>query len=418
MCAKKDPPPKQVNLPDIVGKGYGTFWRSKQRYRVIKGSRASKKSTTIALWIISKMMEYPEANTIVFRKAYASIANSCYKQLKWAVNRLGVEDYWEFKLNPLEAIYKPTGQRIYFRGLDDPLKVTSVTVDVGVLCWAWFEEAYEITREGDFDIIDESIRGKMPEGSGLFKSIIISFNPWNEKHWLKKRFFDYESDDILAITTNYMCNEWLDEADLKVFETMKKNNPRRYNVAGLGNWGISEGVIYNNWREEYFKLSDLKNVEWRYGLDFGYTNDPTAFISVAIDNANQIMYIWDENYEKGQSNKEIAAMLKGKNVEGKVIKCDSSEPKSIDELRAEGIRHATAAMKGNDSVNAGIQYIQNFEIVVHPRCPNFITEISNYCWDKDKFDRATNKPIDDFNHLMDAFRYAVEDMRRGNTWLY
>ena len=129
---------KQVSLPDIVGRGYGTFWRSKQRYRVIKGSRASKKSTTVALWIIVNMMAYPEANTIVFRKAYASMQNSCYKQLKWAVNRLGVDDFWEFKLNPLEAIYKPTGQRIYFRGLDDPLKVTSVTVDIGVLCWAWF----------------------------------------------------------------------------------------------------------------------------------------------------------------------------------------------------------------------------------------------------------------------------------------
>lgn len=129
---------KQVSLPDIVGKGYGTYWRSKQRYRVVKGSRASKKSTTTALWIIVNMMKYKEANTIVFRKAYSTMQNSCYKQLKWAVNRVGVEGYWEFKLNPLEAVYKPTGQRIYFRGLDDPLKVTSVTVDVGVLCWAWF----------------------------------------------------------------------------------------------------------------------------------------------------------------------------------------------------------------------------------------------------------------------------------------
>lgn len=407
---------KQVSLPDVIGKGYGTFWRSKQRYRVVKGSRASKKSTTIALWIIVNMMKYPEANTIVFRKAYASMQNSCYKQLKWAVNRLGVEQFWEFKLNPLEAIYKPTGQRIYFRGLDDPLKVTSVTVDVGVLCWAWFEEAYEITNEADFDIIDESIRGVMPEG--LFKSIIVSFNPWNEKHWLKRRFFDVEDPEILAITTNYKCNEWLDEADLKVFENMRKNNPRRYQVAGLGNWGISEGVIYDNWREEYFTKNDLAGLQLRFGLDFGYTNDPTALVCAAVDMKNMRIYIYDEYYETGMSNREIATMLNRKGLSKDLIVCDSAEPKSVDELRALGVRRATPALKGKDSVNAGIQFIQNFEIIVHPRCPNFITEISNYCWDKDKFGHTINKPIDDFNHLQDALRYALEGMRKGNTWIY
>ena len=407
---------KQVSLPDIVGKGYGTFWRSKQRYRVIKGSRASKKSTTIALWIIVNMMKYPEANTIVFRKAYASIQNSCYKQLKWAVNRLGVDDFWEFKLNPLEAIYKPTGQRIYFRGLDDPLKVTSVTVDIGVLCWAWFEEAYEITNEADFDIIDESIRGVMPDG--LFKSIIVSFNPWNEKHWLKRRFFDIEDPDVLAITTNYTCNEWLDDADLKVFETMRKNNPRRYQVAGLGNWGISEGVIYENWHEEYFTKNDISGLQFRFGLDFGYTNDPTALVCAAVDMKNMKLYIYDEWYETGMSNREIASMLNRKGLSKDLIICDSAEPKSVDELRALGIRRAQAALKGKDSINAGIQFIQNFEIIVHPRCPNFITEISNYCWDKDRFGHTINKPIDDFNHLQDALRYALEGMRKGNTWMY
>ena len=143
------------------------------------------------------------------------------------MHRLGVDEHWEFKLNPLEAMYKPTGQKIYFRGLDDPLKVTSITVDVGVLCWAWLEEAYEVMNEDDFNILDESIRGDVPDG--LFKQWTITFNPWNEKHWLKKRFFDNTDDQrILAITTNYLCNEWLDEDDIKVFEDMRIRNPRRY----------------------------------------------------------------------------------------------------------------------------------------------------------------------------------------------
>ena len=154
--------------------------------------------------------------------------------------------------------YKPTGQKIYFRGLDDPLKVTSITVDQGVLCWMWIEEAYEISSEDDFNMLDESIRGAIPEGSDLFKQITLTFNPWNEHHWLKKRFFDNPDDETLAMTTNYKCNEWLDKADLKVFETMRKQNPRRYNVAGLGDWGIVDGLVYENWKEEAFTLEQIR----------------------------------------------------------------------------------------------------------------------------------------------------------------
>lgn len=192
------------SLPEIVGKGYGTFWRFKGRYRVCKGSRASKKSKTTALWYITNMMKYPDANTLVVRKTYRTLKDSCFTELKWAIHRLGVDVFWDIKESPLEMTYKPTGQKIYFRGLDDPLKVTSITVDVGCLCWMWLEEAYEISSEDDFNMLDESIRGAVPEGSGLFKQITLTLNPWNEHHWIKKRFFDAKKDtDILAMTTNY-----------------------------------------------------------------------------------------------------------------------------------------------------------------------------------------------------------------------
>ena len=169
-------------------------------------------------------------------------------------------------MNPLEITYKPTGQKIYFRGLDDPLKVTSITVNVGSLCWLWIEEAYEINKEYDFDMLDESIRGKVEDG--LFKQITLTFNPWNEKHWLKKRFFDKKDDDILAMTTNYLCNEFLDKADLRVFEDMKTRNPRRYAVAGLGGWGIVEGLIFENWKEEAFDFvrAEVKKLIEKYPL--------------------------------------------------------------------------------------------------------------------------------------------------------
>ena len=410
---------RKINLKDVVGRGYGTFWRYKGRYRVCKGSRASKKSKTTALDFITKIMEHPQANLLVIRKVGATLKNSCYTELKWAVHRLGVDAWWRFTLSPLEATYLPTGQKIYFRGLDDPLKITSITVDVGCLCWMWIEEAYEIMKEEDFNMLDESIRGEVPEG--LYKQITITFNPWNEHHWLKKRFFDAPPDpDILAMTTNYLCNEWLDEADKRVFERMRIQNPRRYAVAGLGNWGIVDGLVYENWKEEAFDIDEVRKrpgMVSAFGLDFGYTNDPSTLFCGLLDKDNKRLFVFDEMYQKGLSNKAIFDTVTSMGYGKERITADSAEPKSIDELKGLGLR-VKAAKKGKDSIQNGIQWIQDLEIIIHPRCVNFLTEISNYTWDQDKFGNKLNVPIDDFNHLMDAMRYALEQYIAEKKWLY
>ena len=412
-----------VRLPEVVGRGYGTFWRYKGRYRVCKGSRASKKSKTTALWYITSMMEYPQANTLVVRKTFRTLKDSCFTELKWAIHRLGVDAYWDVKESPLEMTYKPTGQKIYFRGLDDPLKVTSITVDVGCLCWMWIEEAYEISSEDDFNMLDESIRGAVPEGSGLFKQITLTLNPWNEHHWIKKRFFDADpDDDILAMTTNYLCNEWLDKADLKVFETMRKQNPRRYKVAGLGEWGIVDGLVYENWEERLFSIEEVravKGIKTVFGLDFGYTNDPSALFCGFIDQESKTLWVFDEMYKSGMSNEAIAAEVVRMGFGKERITADCAEPKSIDRLRELGRKGIRKARKGKDSVNNGIDFLSDYRIIIHPRCANFITEISNYTWDTDKkTGRKLNRPIDDFNHLMDAMRYACEEIGRGDAFSF
>ena len=404
-----------------VGGGYNEYWKFKGRYRVCKGSRASKKSKTTALWYASWLNKkgFEKANLIVFRKTYRTIKNSCFTDLKWALNRLGVIDDWDITLSPLEMRRKSTGQVILFRGLDDPLKVTSITVENGYLCWAWFEEAYELTDEEAFKTLDESIRGTCP--APLFKQWTITFNPWNERHWLKKRFFDAPPDpDILAITTNYLCNEWLDEADMRMFEDMKRRNPRRYAVAGLGGWGIVDGLVYENWKEQEFDIDEIRKrpgVVSAFGLDYGYSNDPTALFCALLSKDTKQLFVFDEMYEKGMSNKRIADAIIGMGYGKERITADSAEPKSNDELKSLGLR-VKAAQKGKDSILNGIQWIQDLEIIVHPRCVNFITEISNYTWDRDKFNNKLNKPIDDFNHLLDAMRYALEQYIKGNTWKY
>lgn len=404
------------NIAKIVGKGYKAFWNYKGRYRVVKGSRGSKKSTTTALWIIYNMMKYPLANTLVVRRVFNTHKDSTWTQLKWAVNVLGVSHLWNFSKSPLEATYIPTGQKILFRGLDDPMSITSITVEHGYLCWAWFEEAFQIMNEDDFNKVDMSIRGELPQG--YFKQITLTFNPWSEKHWLKKRFFDAEDEDILALTTTYKVNEFLGDDDRAIFEKMKKNNPRRYKIEGLGDWGIAEGLVYENWEEldfDYKEISKRKIIVSTFGLDFGYTNDPTAFTALLVDDINKEIYIFDEHYQKAMTNLMIAEMIKYKGYSKEVIIADSAEPKSIDEIKRLGISRIKAAQKGKDSILNGIQYIQGYKIYIHPKCTNTIVEISNYVWDT-KEGVVINKPIDDYNHLMDGFRYAMEKVKKPK-WL-
>ena len=401
-----------VDIAELVGGGYGEFWRCKKRYRVVKGSRASKKSKTMALWLIFNLMKYPQANALVVRKVFGTLKNSCYSDLKWATDKLKVSNLWKFKSQPLEATFLPTGQKILFRGFDDPLKITSISVPHGALCWVWIEEAYELMDESAFNMLDESIRGIVP--NGLFKQITITMNPWNERHWIKSRFFDNkDNENIFTATTTYECNEWLDGNDYKLFIDMKKNNPRRYQTAGLGEWGVVDGLIYENWEEKEFNWRQLllenENLKTVFGLDFGYTNDPTAFFCGILDNENKKIYVFDEIYEKGLQNTKICSLITNKGFRKEKITADSAEPKSIDQLKGLGIDRIKGAKKGKDSINNGIQFIQDYKIIIHPKCVNFITEINNYSWEKDRFGKSLNKPIDDFNHLMDAMRYALEE---------
>ncbi len=398
---------RRVYLPDVVGKGYGAFWKWRGRYRVVKGSRASKKSKTTALWYIYNLMKHPAANLVVVRKVFRTLQNSCFSDLCWAIDRLGVSQYWKETKSPLEIVYIPTGQKILFVGLDDPLKITSLSVPRGVLCWAWIEEAYEVTSEEAFNRLDESIRGQLPKG--LFTQLTLTFNPWSSRHWLKKRFFDEESHQVLALTTDYRCNEFLSASDLALFEEMKKNK-KRYRVAGLGDWGIVEGLIYDNWTEKAFDIDALRKQEGinaAFGLDFGFTTDPAALWCGLVDKGKRLIYVFDELYEKGLTNQELYKAIEARGYAKEQITADSAEPKSIEELLRAGLTRVRKSRKGPDSIRHGIQQIQNFRIIVHPRCVNTLRELSLYAWAKDKFDEYTGKPEDDNNHLMDAMRYAL-----------
>ena len=404
-------PQREIYLPDVVGGGYHAFWYCRSRYRVVKGGKASKKSSTAALWFIYHMMKMPGANLLVVRNVCRTHYDSTYAQLRWAIRRLGAEALWKAGREPLELTYIPTGQRILFRGFDSADKLASTTVDKGSLCWVWVEEAYEIASEAAFDKLDMSApRGRVEPP--LFKQTTITFNPWSENHWLKKRFFDDPGPDTLALTTDYRCNEFLDSTDLQVFEEMRRRSPRQYAVAGLGQWGVADGLVFDRWRVEAFDPAALPpEAVHVFGLDYGYTNDPTAFIAAAALPGEKVLYIYDEHYEKRMLNSDIAAMVRAKGFAKERIRADSAEPKSNEELRRLGLTRLVAAAKGPDSVINGIARLQEYDMVVHPRCVHTAAELASYVWDRDRQGRALNRPRDEDNHLMDALRYAMEGIK-------
>jgi phage terminase large subunit len=255
-------------------------------------------------------------------------------------------------------------------------------------------------------MVDGSIRGAIP--APLFKQITGTMNPWNEKHWIKKRFFDVVDETAFTLRTDYRCNEFLDAADIKFFEEMKAKNPRRYQVEGLGNWGVAEGLIFDNWEERDFNVQQIikehPHIESAFGLDFGYTADPTGFVCSLIDLEKKEIFIFDEHCQKGMLNNEIADMIKYKGYAKENIIADSAEPKSIDEIKGYGIYCIEGARKGADSIANGIQFLQQFKIYVKPTCTGTILEFNNYAFDTNK----KNVPIDAYNHLIDPLRYSCE----------
>lgn len=403
----------EIKLSEIIGGGYDDFWSCEKRYRVLKGGKGSKKSATTALNFIYRLMKYEGSNLLVVRQVMNTHRDSTFAQLKWAQERLGVSHLWKNTVSPMEMVYTPTGQKIIFRGFDDVLKLASTTVPTGYLNFVWIEEAFEISLEADFDKLDLSVpRGNVEPP--LYKQTTLTFNPWSGTHWLKKRFFDTENGETATFSTNYLINEFLDDTDRAVFERMKRNNRRKYEVAGLGNWGISEGLVYENWKVGKKEISKEEQYKWKsfFGLDYGYTNDPTGFVAFAANPIDKELYIYREFCKRRMLNCDIAEEIKRLGFAKERIRADCAEPKSNDDLRRLGISRITPSVKGRDSILNGINAINEYKITVDPDCVNMIRELSSYVYDDNATENGKRMPKDSDNHLCDALRYAFEDVKR------
>ncbi len=400
-----------ISIKEQIGKGYNRFWNNKQFYRAIKGSRGSKKSKNTAVNYIHRIMKYSWSNLLVIRRYSNTNKQSTYTDLKWAANKLKVAHLFKFNESMPEITYIPTGQKILFRGLDDPLKITSISVDVGILCWVWFEEAYQFESMDAVDTVIESIRGSYDDQE-FFKQITLTFNPWSERHWLKREFFDVETKrrDVFSDTTTFRVNEWLDDVDRQRMEDLYRTNPRRARIVCDGEWGVAEGLVFDNFRvRDFDPIQKIKEIqETTHGMDYGFTNDPTTLVSSIVDLKKKEIWIYDEHYEKAMTTDDIYKMLSEKDLLRSSITGDSAEARLISELRSKGARRLHKSIKGKGSINQGILFLQGFKIYIHPSCEHTIEEFNTYTFTQDKEGKWINVPIDDNNHIIDALRYSME----------
>lgn len=419
-----------LSLKKIFGKGYKDVLETRKFYVVIRGGKGSKKSKTIALLLIMRMMMYPLANTVCIRKSYNALKDSMFTDMLWAMDRLKVTDWWEVRRSPMQLELKHTHQVVLFRGLDKAEKLGGLTVRHGYLCWMWVDEFYEITDEEEFIKAQMGLRGYMPPESGLWKQVFCTFNPWSEHCWIKKRFFDEPHDDVLAKVTTYKCNEWLADEDRQRYDDLYNTNPRIAKVICEGEWGIVEGLVYENWSIEAFDIDEIKqrpNVHEAYGLDFGFAVSYTAFSGCLIDPVSHELWVFEDSiYKQRMTTLDIAKAIEELGFADKRIVADCAQPKTIYELKAgvleeivdefgnnRVVRHSLpnieASLKGNDSVANGIARLQMYKIYVHPKCTNAIMEFSSYYYEKDSEGKYTGKPHKEFDHCLVAGTLVMTD---------
>lgn len=374
------------------------------------GSSSGKSVFVIGQRVVYRLLKGGH-NFLICRQTKTSLRSSVITEVKKVIEAWGLQEL--FKINKTDGtVTCRNGYQAAFVGLDDVEKLKSTAFEKGVLTDIIVEEATETERDTIKQLLKRQ-RGK--DKDGVKKSLTLLFNPILQTHWIYQDYFsklawaddqkEYISDRLTILKTTYKDNLHLDPDD--IYDLENEEDEYYYNVYTLGKWGILGDVIFTNW-----KMQDLSGMldqftNHRAGLDFGFSSDPAAMPVMHYDRMHKTLYIFDELYERGLTNQQLAKEIKDR-IGDKSVSCDSAEPKSIQELRNEGV-NARAAKKGKDSVNFGIQWLQGLDaIVIDSRCVNARREFSTYHWKKDKDGNSLRQPVDKNNHLIDASRYGLE----------
>ena len=400
----------QISISSIIAPKFYSLWKKAQDNKNdeiwMLGGRGSGKSSFASIFIVNGIVEDPEANAIIYRKVGETLRESVYTQIVWAINALGLGDWFRFKLSPLEIEYRPTGQRIMFRGSDKPEKSKGVKLVKGYFKYLWFEELTEFINMKEIRTIKASIL----RGTNLPTTTFYSYNPpmsainWvNEESLKQRRGRVYHKSTYLDLP-----QEWLGESFLLEARSLEQTNELQYKHMYLGDVTGTGAQVFNNLEIRRVKKADLSGMHIYSGLDFGFASDPDAFVRCAYSAKRRTLVIFSEFVKSGLQATELAAEVK-KRYRHEVITCDSAEPRSISTLRSNRI-NVVAARKGPDSIKHGMKWLQSrVKIIIDPeRCPYAAREFSAYEYDRDKADNILSRYPDKDNHTIDAVRYAME----------
>lgn len=400
-----------VKLTNLIAqpfyKIYNDIQKKKHTHYWLYGGRGSTKSSFISLMIILGIMQSSNTNAVVVRKIGLYIKDSVYEQLLWAIEQLGVSNLWQAKLSPMELIYIPTGQKILFRGADKPKKLKSTKVHTGYIRYIWYEECDEFQGMEEIRTINQSLM----RGGEVF-TVFYSYNPpQSQRSWVNKESLEHR-DDRLVHKSSYLevPKKWLGEQFIIEAEHLKNTNLRAYEHEYLGEVTGTGGEVFTNLSIESISDEIIKVFDNIHrGIDFGYAIDPFVYVVCHYDKKRKRLYIFDEIYKVGLSNRNAYELINNKVSYNNYIVCDSAEPKSLGELREYGLR-VIGAKKGADSIEYGIKSLQSLEqiIIDSRRCPHTSEEFYNYELERDNNGEFKANYPDKNNHTIDAIRYALE----------
>ena len=404
----------EVKLSNVIGPAFhflarDVFHHGHTHYD-LSGGRGSLKSSCVSIIVPLLVVANPWAHALVLRKVANTIRDSVYAQYMWAIGELGMAEYWEAKVSPMELIYKPTGQKIMFRGADDPMKIKSIKVPFGYIAITHFEEKDQFAGRAEIrTILQSTMRG----GSQFWN--FESYNPpISRDNWANKDSLEERSDRLCHKSTYLDAPpEWLGEQFIAEAEHLKQSDERAYQHEYLGIPVGNGGNVFENLELRDITDDEMKRFDRIFqGVDWGWFPDPFAFVRVHYDSARETIYILDEIYKNKLTNEESASEILKRGYKDAYITCDSAEPKSVADFRASGLP-AKEAVKGPGSVDYGMKWLQRRKIVIdRRRTPNAYNEFVNYEYERSKSGDIISGYPDENNHLIDATRYALERVLR------
>lgn len=361
------------------------------------GSAGSAKSYFITQKLIIRCCN-EKIKVLVCRRTGTTIRNTCFSLFKDILNKWKLTPYVKIRESDFNIKF-PNGSEIIFIGLDEETKLLSLN-NIGCI---FIEEAFEVPK----NIVEQlnlRLRGSTPN-----QQIIMAFNPISKHHWLYDFCEVNPPSSFIFTHSTYKDNPFLNAEYIAELEELYTRNPQKARVFADGEWGVnSDGLVFKNWKVREFDHVEIDG-QLMCGLDFGFVNDISAFVASLMDEKNKRIYVFKEYGATGKTNKDLVDIITALGFNKSTIIADAAEPKSIEEIKRAGINKIRACKKGPDSIIHGIQKLQNYEIIIHPSCVGIITEFENYTWQKDKkTDEYINKPIDDFNHYIDALRYSLQ----------